>query len=695
MLHSPATPNKLSAEVGNTSLASTREPTSASIMCSSLHEPSPASTYGETNAGDSIPATPQDADPSLALRDSLRSVTLNDSLDHDSGSPFPSRGVKSLARAEHHSVGGHDFAVPSAQGPSTSQPSKKLTNSSSQEDRYEEIKKSPTWRQHGLFVRNYEPGNREDPFVTSQDHVVEVADTSPQGGFKPREDRANLPLSADTAQAMLPPNACVFVAKYVIINSFQTSAYLSSLTQSKSDDQLEHSVSEVFQAFGNVYVKIRRDSKGMPFAFCQYEVGHKALRSPGFMTEISQNVGDAQRAITMGRGLLIDGRACRTEVAKVNRSLYLSKVTGGTIPEEEARQILSRFGAIEKLWYCSQTDLEMFRLPEGIWVMFAFFQDCRDAQAGFRDDATYRLEQPKMPEDMRTRLNVRSSVSPMHRETPRFSPARYGGSPQAAMMRRAADMCSIFVGNLPPDATDDKLRELFGMYGRIAHIEIVRKPSVNGKPAGCPSSDANSQSETAGVNTFAFLQFHTVEEAEIAARLFYQLDGHRLRVERKESAESLAHRDAVFSGGSPRNTRLPSNAQDTMAMLFQHGVSVGMANANASQSTTAASSMYSPWSTYSPYGLPQMTTMLPGGRYIDNEGQGPQVHAAFVPQALQQGMGPALGHFQLPTITPAQTAQYMPYASTTQRTSNYQWPPVTSPSRNPTFLPSITKEEIP
>ena len=38
-----------------------------------------------------------------------------------------------------------------------------------------------------------------------------------QGVFKPREDRANLPLSADTAQAMLPPNACVFVAKYVFL----------------------------------------------------------------------------------------------------------------------------------------------------------------------------------------------------------------------------------------------------------------------------------------------------------------------------------------------------------------------------------------------------------------------------------------------------------------------------------------------
>lgn len=91
------------------------------------------------------------------------------------------------------------------------------------------------------------------------------------------------------------------------------------MTQSNSDDQLEHSVSEVFQAFGNVYVKIRRDGKGMPFAFCQYEVGFVIAPSFYLIADTVQNVGDAQRAITMGRGLLIDGRACRTEVAKVNR----------------------------------------------------------------------------------------------------------------------------------------------------------------------------------------------------------------------------------------------------------------------------------------------------------------------------------------------------------------------------------------
>ena len=36
-------------------------------------------------------------------------------------------------------------------------------------------------------------------------------------------------------------------------------------------------------------------------------------------SDSDQNVADAQRAITCGRGMEVDGRACRTEVAKVNR----------------------------------------------------------------------------------------------------------------------------------------------------------------------------------------------------------------------------------------------------------------------------------------------------------------------------------------------------------------------------------------
>lgn len=66
-----------------------------------------------------------------------------------------------------------------------------------------------------------------------------------------------------------------------------SSTYIRSLLQSKSDDQLEHSVLEAFQGFGNVYVKIRRDNKEMPFAFCQYEVSHGA---PSILCSLADNL---------------------------------------------------------------------------------------------------------------------------------------------------------------------------------------------------------------------------------------------------------------------------------------------------------------------------------------------------------------------------------------------------------------------
>jgi hypothetical protein len=94
---------------------------------------------------------------------------------------------------------------------------------------------------------------------------------------------------------------------------------------------------------------------------------------------------------------VIDGRHCRTERAKAHRkrlseiqpgavayhalgSLYLSRITGGPISEDEAHSVLDQFGPLEKLWIASPTDREMFRLPDGIWVMWSYFQGARDAQ---------------------------------------------------------------------------------------------------------------------------------------------------------------------------------------------------------------------------------------------------------------------------------------------------------------------------
>lgn len=63
MSQSPATPNKHSDGVNKHSskvaLPSLEKLASASrVKHASLYEPSPASTYGDTAAGDSVPATP-------------------------------------------------------------------------------------------------------------------------------------------------------------------------------------------------------------------------------------------------------------------------------------------------------------------------------------------------------------------------------------------------------------------------------------------------------------------------------------------------------------------------------------------------------------------------------------------------------------------------------------------------------------
>lgn len=91
--------------------------------------------------------------------------------------------------------------------------------------------------------------------------------------FNPRGDRAGEPISNDNAQALLPPSACVFVAKYRLVSHpTEVSLTSCSLTQTQSDDQLEHHVSNAFSQYGMCWVKIRRDLNGMPFAFVQYEV---------------------------------------------------------------------------------------------------------------------------------------------------------------------------------------------------------------------------------------------------------------------------------------------------------------------------------------------------------------------------------------------------------------------------------------
>ncbi|KAI4171137.1 MAG: hypothetical protein LQ343_004473 [Gyalolechia ehrenbergii] len=184
MSQSPATPNKPSGEAGKTAVSSTEKPALGSrAVRSSLHEPSPASTYGETNAGDSIPATPQDVDghdQTAALLDSLRAVSLNESVDHGSGSPFPVRVAKSFGRTEQQSMIRRDSGPQSDLDLSNKRSNKDTSGSPIKEDRHEPNIENPSWRKHGDFIRS---SQGEDPFMVSHNQATHLAST----GKSPKE----------------------------------------------------------------------------------------------------------------------------------------------------------------------------------------------------------------------------------------------------------------------------------------------------------------------------------------------------------------------------------------------------------------------------------------------------------------------------------------------------------------------------
>ena len=166
-------------------------------------------------------------------------------------------------------------------------------------------------------------------------------------------------------------------------------------------------------------------------------------------------------------------------------SLYLSKITGGLITEQEAYEILKELGPLEKVWIASPTDKEMYSLPDGIWIMWSYFQGARDAQnvskpfytltilltkiiQAFKDHPKYRLEEPSLPESLKP--HVDRVVSP----NARMIPGQTYDSPQLRM-RRVPDHSSLYVGGLPHTVTQAQLIELFQSCGRIRGIEIISK----------------------------------------------------------------------------------------------------------------------------------------------------------------------------------------------------------------------------
>ena len=312
--------------------------------------------------------------------------------------------------------------------------------------------------------------------------------------YLPREDRGPIP-DAKNAQGLFSPDANVFVA---------------NLPTSIPEDELERACHSVLDNFGRNYVKIKWDKNEHPFALVQFET-----------------IEAAKEAIANAHGRILDGRQIRIEQSKVERGLVIYRPDGGFMTEDEAREVLSPFGAVDFLCPTSVLRGRAGHIPDGIYVRFAFYLDCRDALKGFSCSAS------------RYRVQSANGVEPSFRR------AQYNSSFSKNLTppRSITDCRSVFVGNLPEDATKDDLNQIFGQFGPIVDSNVVTKTYAS-----------NSQ------NCFGFVEFPTAAAANTAASFEQYLRGNKLRIEPKEYSSRRASRlndELAMPGTTSSSVRTP------------------------------------------------------------------------------------------------------------------------------------------
>lgn len=284
-----------------------------------------------------------------------------------------------------------------------------------------------------------------------------------------------------------------------------------------------------------------------------------------------------------------------------------------------------------------------------------------------------------MPDEVRAHMATRgcgygSPASLQLGSSPAYARRPYT-SPRSSS-RRTIDQNSIFVGNLPSMVNEQMLRGTFGAYGLIKSVEIVRKPSVNGMISSpmTRNKDKTDCAIVSGQNIFAFIEYHDREEAVFATQQTVNMQGVRLRVEQKESIEPNNRRDPPsWSGGSPHG-RYIADSPDALAMLFQRGVSVGMANAAnvaAAQGLSLPAANYNAaaYPYYAPYNQAQYgTPFTPAAIGWEND-------SSLSLQTNGNMYAPGtMGQVQYPKASP-QYVQHPQYPQPASRPANYQWPP--------------------
>ncbi|PHH74357.1 hypothetical protein CDD80_3118 [Ophiocordyceps camponoti-rufipedis] len=255
-----------------------------------------------------------------------------------------------------------------------------------------------------------------------------------------------------------------------------------------NDRRLEEEVTKNFSQFGIVFVKIKRDSRGMPFAFCQYT-----------------NDEDAHSALRQGRGIMIFERPCRTEMARAHSSFLVFKVSGQRIRLYEARDLLRRLGEISKTEYLNDALRALAQLPQAVVVTYKMYDAKRDPVKAFELDPVYRVQ-------------VYDPKALAAQETLQVGAPREG----SFLKKYDKDRRSAYVGNLPPTMTRDVLKSLATSCGEVLDVQLHSRDVPGG----------------AGAKTcFGFIEFSRPDAPDELVEAMHntQIDGYRVRAERKQS----------------------------------------------------------------------------------------------------------------------------------------------------------------
>ncbi|KAL5034980.1 hypothetical protein RTP6_002746 [Batrachochytrium dendrobatidis] len=236
------------------------------------------------------------------------------------------------------------------------------------------------------------------------------------------------------------PEACLFVA---------------SLSAAKSDAELQESVTNHFQTWGELLnVRVLKDWMGRPYAFVQFK-----------------SVADAQNALVKGHNTIVDNRHIRIEQAKVNRTLVVSSTDSTS---SDIYSIMEKYGPIES-----------FTLPDALKAPSI----CKDDTCCIGEAVVkYRYREDAMEAFAELRAAGTLSVDWTSSVDKPF---------------RDIDQFSIFVGNLNAAmVTEQLLQEKFGQYGEIVEMNFIKRNQ--GNPNNRPA--------------FALLRFRTDASAQRAIR---------------------------------------------------------------------------------------------------------------------------------------------------------------------------------